>query len=94
MNQNITVLPGGAGTFPFNGVGQPAGANILINDSFNILVHKIRLINVAAIIEETGEFGNRSKGVPRRNETPLGSGGPPPISGISSQSDFTSSRHG
>lgn len=36
MSQNITVLPGGAGTFPFNGVGQPAGANIQINDSFNI----------------------------------------------------------
>jgi hypothetical protein len=39
MNQNITVLPGGAGTFPFNGGGQPAGANILINDSFNITNH-------------------------------------------------------
>jgi hypothetical protein len=36
MNQNFTVLPGGAGNFPFNGVGQPAGANFLINDTFNI----------------------------------------------------------
>ncbi|MBI2804928.1 MAG: BBP7 family outer membrane beta-barrel protein [Planctomycetes bacterium] len=34
MDQNITVLAGGAGAFPFNGVGQPAGANILISDSF------------------------------------------------------------
>jgi hypothetical protein len=36
INQNVTVLPGGAGMVPFNNVGQPAGANFLFNDSFNI----------------------------------------------------------
>lgn len=36
LNQNLTVLAGGAGILPFNNVFQPAGANFTINDSFNI----------------------------------------------------------
>ena len=35
VNQNITLLPGGAGFIPFNGVAQPAGSIFNINDSFN-----------------------------------------------------------
>jgi Putative beta barrel porin-7 (BBP7) len=34
MNQNLTVLPGGA--IFFNGVAQGGGSNFLINDSFNL----------------------------------------------------------
>ena len=35
IDQNFTLLPGGAG-FVFNGVAQPAGANFVLNDSFNV----------------------------------------------------------
>ena len=36
LDQSFTVLPAGAGNIPFNGVGQPAGANFVLSDSFNM----------------------------------------------------------
>jgi hypothetical protein len=35
-NKDITVLPGADFQVPFNNVFQPAGSNLLINDSFNV----------------------------------------------------------
>jgi hypothetical protein len=36
MNDSVTVLPGGAGLASFLGAPQPAGANLQMNDSFNV----------------------------------------------------------
>ncbi len=35
INQDITLLPGGAGFIFYNGAPQPAGSNFLLNDSFS-----------------------------------------------------------